>query len=69
LLAYHSLGTTVLDVGAGAKILDARSRSLKFEFRLHSLGTKRTYWRYNCSVTYVAQQWRSYHANSSFIVT
>jgi len=42
------------------KNLDAWSwsRSLKFEYRLHSLGTQRTYWRYHCSVTYVTQQWR-----------
>jgi len=51
------------------KKLDSRSRSLKFEYRLHSLGMQRTYWRYHCSVTYVTQHWRSYHANSSFIVT
>jgi len=50
------------------KKLDVCSRSLKFEYRLHSLGTQRTYWRYHCSVTHVTQQW-SYHANSSFIVT
>jgi len=30
---------------------------------------QRTYWRLHCSVTYVAQQWRSYHENFSFIVT
>jgi len=51
------------------KKLDVWSRSLKFEYRLHSLGTQRTYWRYHCSVKYVTQQWRSYHANSLFIVT
>jgi len=59
------------DVGAGDKNLDARSwnRSLKFEYRLHSLGAQKTYWRFHCSVTYVIEQWRSYHANFSFIVT
>ena len=30
---------------------------------------QRTYWRYHCSVTYVTQQRRSSHENSSFIVT
>jgi len=30
---------------------------------------QRPYWRYHCSVTYVTQQWRSYHDNFSFIVT
>jgi len=59
------------DVGAGDKNLDARSWnwSLKFENRLHSLGTQKTYWRFHCSVTYVIEQWRSYYANFSFIVT
>jgi len=28
-----------------------------------------TSWRYHCPVTYVTQQWRSYHDNFSFIVT
>jgi len=28
-----------------------------------------TDWRYHCSVTYVTQQWRSYHEKFSFIVT
>jgi len=51
----------LLDVRTGDKNLDARSRSLIFEFRIHSLGAQRTYWRYHCSMTYVAQQWRSYH--------
>jgi len=53
------------------KVLDARgwNRSLKFENRLHSLDTQKTYWRFHCSVTYVIEQWRSYHANFSFIVT
>jgi len=27
------------------------------------------YWLYHCSVTYVTQQWRSYHENFSFTVT
>jgi len=31
--------------------------------------TYRAYWRYHCSMTYVTQQWRSYHENFSFIVT
>jgi len=30
---------------------------------------RRTNWRYHCSVTYVTQQWRSYHENFSLIVT
>jgi len=30
---------------------------------------QRPYWRYHCSVTYVTQQWKSYHENFSFIVT
>ena len=29
---------------------------------------RKTYWRYHWSVTYVAQQWRSYHENFSVIV-
>jgi len=32
-------------------------------------GKQSTYWRYHCSVTYVAQQCRSYHENFSFIIT
>jgi len=57
----------VLDVGAGAKKIGARSwrRSLKFECRLHSLVTKRTYRHYHCSVTYLTQQWRCYVLNST----
>ena len=51
------------------KNLDPRSWSLKFEYRLHSFGAQRTYRRYHCSVTYVTHQWRSYHANFSFLVT
>ena len=53
---FWSRNQMLLDVGAGAKKyrLDARSwsRSLKFEYRLRSLGTHRTYWRYHCFVTY-----------------
>jgi len=51
------------------KNLDARSWSVKSEYRLLSLGMQKTYWRYHYSVTYVTQQWRSYRANVSFIVT
>jgi len=29
---------------------------------------QKTDWRYPCSVTYVTQQWKSYHGNCSFII-
>ena len=32
---FWSRSQTLVDVGAGAKILDARSQSLKFEYWLH----------------------------------
>jgi len=34
---------------------------------MHEPSKQRPYWCYHCSVTYVTQQWRSYHENFSFI--
>ena len=63
-LKFNSMDSSHFDINFKQTINCQTTRA-----NMNESSKRRTYWRYHCSVTYVTQQWRSYHENFSLIVT